>query len=233
MPFIASDSPRATYGWNDSGPLFIKGSPDVLNYIPLYIGPSQSFEDVTSLFLPGPTGSSMTLVMLDMKRDNNEAPLYTNANIGGGGAGYQGTATLVILRGLDGSAETLTATLYLNGPDKEYYNTNASLFISTAPNPTDSAELETFILGADSGLNTSSIPLLIRSFDEHTDNATLHIETDFNKGGNTSLFIADRLSNEIIPLVIDGKTVEDDSITLFIRPIVNDSATLFSRGYRE
>jgi hypothetical protein len=63
--------------------------------------------------------------------------------------------------------------------------------------------------------------------------ADLHIETDFNFGATTPLYVKSMAGSGNITLYTSGKTVEDASMNIFIKPPETSSITLFNRGYKE
>lgn len=221
--------------------LFIRGAPDASGVTSLYIGPANTSNDNTSLFMAGPPGEGIPLVI---GRDNfasGQITLYTNAHEGFGGAFTDSNATLQI-QGTSNNATSFTSsphpTLYILGPPYEEYNANISLSIASEANPPASGSITFFTPGGTPSSEypeseNTTAPLYIRSYNAQNTNMDLNIETDFNLGDTIPLVIFSRSASGVVPLQIDGQTLGTDSITLYVRTPNTSTISLFNRGYKE
>lgn len=206
-----------------SAELFVRGanvSNDLeQNSIPLFLAKQPEG------FVPLVIGTDNTV--------SGQLTLYNNGSQGGGGTDYGSGLTLNI-EGTANNGIRLTAnpTLFINGPAFDELDINAPLVIDGNMS-TASGTLTFFTSGNGPQPVASGSPLFIRNQDSFDVNMPLHIQTDFNMGSTATLFLSSRSGSGLIPLHIDGKLVEEDSITLFIKPPTTSSMSLFNRGYRE
>jgi hypothetical protein len=210
--------------------LFARGA-NVLNidnsitYMPLFM--ARQPEGFASLHIGNDNFSSGVLT------------LYTDGLSGGGGLDKVKIAPLY-LQGTPNNAIRITSTpsLYIDGPEHDDYNDSIPLFVSREPNVVVQSEFQLFASGA---LPISSNPILtntttslfIRNEEDYNNDTTLHIETDFDIGQNSPLFIKNQLVSGVVPLNIEGRTDREGSIDLIIRPPMFSKMTLFNSGFRE
>ena len=206
-----------------SAELFVRGanvSNDLeQNSIPLFLAKQPEG------FVPLVIGTDNTV--------SGQLTLYNDGSQGGGGTDITSNITLYV-EGMANSGIAITSnpTLYINGPEFAELESNTPLVIN-GDMSVASGTLTFFTSGDGAEPSASSISLFIRNQDSFNSNVPLHIQTDFNMGSTTTLFLSSRSGSGLIPLHIDGKLVEEDSITLFIKPPTSSSMSLFNRGYRE
>jgi hypothetical protein len=218
---------------------FIRGAPDGAESASLYIGPQNDSSLSATLFMAAPPGLAMSLVIGQNTFGSGELTLYSSGFEGGGGISDQSPITLNI-GGIsnDGVPTTTTVPLFIDGPASVEFNESVDLNIIGGSPIAASGSLSLVVLGDDP---TGSNPILesqitslyIGNFDEHTSNATLHIETDFNYGTTAPLFIKSSFTSGVMPINIEGAEVEADSISLHIKVPVSSGVSLFNRGYLE
>ena len=221
---------------------FIKGSPDIGRAITLYIGPQAGDTKEMTLFLAGPPAAQMPLVIGIDTFASGDITLFAQGKQGfvpdGGGSDNEPTTLYIQGTANSGVSVTANTTLVIQGPDFEYDTNETTLFINAAAIPVNSGQLTLFTEG---GSATSSNPeldetqttLFIRNADAFNDNTTLHLETDFNLGQTTPLFIKSNSPSGVMPLNVEGANIETEQITLLIKPPTTNEITLFNRGYRE
>lgn len=218
---------------------FIKGAPDEAGTASLYIGPQFDEESPATLFLAAPPGEVMSLVIGQDTFASGSLTLYTSGFVGGGGSDSQSETTLNIQgTSNNGISETTTIPLFIDGPDSVEFNESADLVIEGEQPLPASGSLTLFMSGdnpttSNPELEVSSASLYIGNFEEFNSNTTLHMETDFNYGNTTSLFIKSSFASGVMPINVEGAEVETSSIPLNIKVPVSSGVPLFNRGFLE
>ena len=234
--------------WQSDCDLFIKGGPDITEDTTLYIGPEPPIpsEDI-SLIIDGPPANEIPLVIGKDQSVSGIVPLYVNGVQGFGGDLVTDKIDLHI-EGMANNAapytsDPATPTLHINGPDFERASGDMPLVIDGTPVIVSSASgsLTFFTSG---GSATSTHPesseqfatLAIRNANYFNQDAALdvplHIETDFNIGVTTSLYVNSTVSSGVAPLAVDGANITASGISLIVRTPESDNVTLYLNGFR-
>ncbi len=219
--------------------LFIGGSPDVDESTTLYIGPVASPSEEMTLFMPAPPFGEMPLFITTVENPVSGTPsLFMIGETSFGGTPYQGSMSLAFnAQTFVGTGINETWTLNISAPDVTEVVDNTNLFVGAPTDSDSSGTLRFFTSGA---TPTSANPeraagdmsLYVRNRDSSNENATLKINTDFNKGQTTSLFISSRAASGDFTIFMDGKFISTESPTLFVKGPTNIENTLFLVGYQ-
>jgi hypothetical protein len=218
---------------------FIRGAPDGAEAASLYIGPQYQQDLSATLFMAAPPGETMSLIIGQDTFASGALTLYSSGFEGGGGTDFQSQTTLRVA-GIanNGTPDVVDVPLFINGPDSVAFNDSADLNIQGEPPLLASGSLTLFTSGGgptttNPVLDTVATSLYIGNFAEYNTNTTLHMETDFNYGTTSSLFVKSSFSSGVIPISVEGAEVEADSIPLYIKVPVSSGVPLFNRGFLE
>lgn len=233
--------------WQSDCGLVIKGGPDIEKDTTLYIGPeTPTPSGYAPLIVDGPPANEIPLVIGKDQSVSGIAPLYVNGVQGFGGDLVTDKSDLHI-EGMANNAAPYASdpspTLHINGPDFERASGDMPLVIDGTPIIVSSASgsLTFFTSG---GGATSTHPesseqfatLAIRNANYFNQDAALdvplHIETDFNIGVTTSLYVNSTISSGVAPLAVDGANITASGISLIIRTPESDDVTLYLNGFR-
>lgn len=218
---------------------FIRGAPDVSESASLYIGPQNELTSPATLFMAAPPGEAMPLVIGQNTFASGALTLYSSGFEGGGGTDIESQTTLRIA-GIsnNGVSDVADVPLFINGPASVAFNDSADLHIQGELPLPASGSLALFTSG-DSPTTTNPVleafatSLYIGHFEEFNTNTTLHMETDFNYGTTSPLFVKSSFSSGVIPINVEGAEIEADSIPLHIKVPVSSGVPLFNRGFLE
>lgn len=244
----AFDPPLRVPIWQSDMPLVIKGSPDITAETTLYLGSiSPDPSGTVPLTIDGPPANQIPLVIGRDQSGSGIATLYIDGVASFGGDNWSSETTLFV----EGMANNATPfvnnpapPLVITGPPSEDASGDIPLVIDGAPVviTTASGQAPLFVSGsAPSSSNPESTEqfgtLFIRNTTTFNEDGAvdipLHIETDFNIGVTTSLYVNSTISSGVVPLVVArGANLSNSGIPLFVRTPESGDITLFTKGFR-
>jgi len=218
--------------------LSISGSPDIDATMPLYVGPLEDNNEDLELFISGPDENSIPLFISTLENPSSgTATLYINGSLGTTASGMQGTLTLVMGRGIDGSTDSQSWPLYINGPAFDTDVEDWTLYIAAPTDIDSNNQLQLFTEGSSPTSSNperaaSSTSLFVRNATSTQNNTSLHIGKDFNSSDFTSLFIKSSQTSGDITLFLDGKFITTENMDLFVKGPTTTTIPLYIPAYQ-
>jgi len=225
----------------NSASLNIRGGPDTEETMPLRIGPQFFVDGNPDLFIAGPEANFMPLRIGNDFFGSGNAVFYVEGREAFGGTFFEDRDTTLYIKAIDNSGSGIqngTPTLRILGPDTASINENTTLRIKADIIPPVSGVVTTYVSGANPTtsnpiLQDANTTLYIRNTATDNNNTTLHIETDFNLGDTTTLFIKDVTPNVATTLHVSGVGFTSEQAPLYIQPPEDEITTLYLTGFSE
>jgi len=230
--------------WGVFETLVIKGSPDTSGTAPLYVGPQQPIPSGSiTLLSPAHPAADTTLHIGRTANGSGIVTGYIDGVVGGGpGSESFSSDTRLYISGTDGTVvDSLpnSPTLYLDGPPFIRESGNIPLNINGTPIvvSTGSGSMTFYASGAEATTTNPVVDetfatLYIGNYDEASGIAPLHLETDFNYGETTSLYVNSTISSGVATLEVEGANLYNSGISLFVRTPESGNITIFTKGFR-